>query len=59
MIDDSHRGIKRWEKARQYAGLSNDPELSAPLAPCRIHSDDFKSEKKINVYILRVYLKFQ
>ena len=57
MIDENHRGLKRWEKARQYAGLSTDPELSAPLASCRIDSEDTHPQKKMMVFILRVYLK--
>ncbi len=57
MIDESHRGLKRWEKARQYAGLNTDPELSAPLASCRIDSENIQSPQKTMVFILRVYLK--
>lgn len=36
MMDEGHRALKRFERARQLAGVRAEPELCGPLAQCRI-----------------------
>jgi len=38
MLEESHRALKRWERARQLEGLRQEPDGSGPLAWCRIRS---------------------
>jgi hypothetical protein len=38
MSDDSHRALKRWERAKQLAAVRSDPDLIGPAANCRVHS---------------------
>lgn len=57
MIDDRHRALKRWERARQMAGLDADPDLSGPLAWCRVRSLEKNPEQKIRVYVVRLFAK--
>lgn len=35
MMDEGHRALKRFERARQLAGVRAEPELRGPLADCR------------------------
>lgn len=68
MKDDQHRGLKRWERARQLAGLEADPDLISPLAWCKIHPiqalnktdralTEITEPEKTRVYIVRVFAK--
>ncbi len=63
MIEDRHRGLKRWEKARQMAGLAANPELVGPLAWCRVRTAQVGSgvgettPGNTRVYILRIFTK--
>ncbi len=57
MIDDRHRALKRWERARQMSGLEADPELSGPLAWCRVRSKSQDPEEKLRVYVVRIFAK--
>lgn len=36
MLEDSHRAMKRWERARQWEGLRKEPDNAGPLAWCRV-----------------------
>jgi len=38
MLEDSHRALKRWERARQLEGLRQEPAGAGPLAWCRIRA---------------------
>jgi len=38
MLEESHRALKRWERARQLEGLRQEPEGAGPLAWCRIRA---------------------
>jgi hypothetical protein len=63
MLDDRHRGLKRWERAKQLAGLDADPDLVGPLAWCRVQTQVLPGDRgetpveKVKVYILRVFTK--
>lgn len=35
-MDEGHRALKRYERARQLAGVRADPDLCGPLAHCRV-----------------------
>lgn len=38
MLEDSHRALKRWERARQLEGLRQEPTGAGPLAWCRVRA---------------------
>lgn len=38
MLEDGHRDLKRWERARQLEGLRQETESTGPLVWCRIRS---------------------
>ena len=57
MMDERHRSLKRWERARQYATLEKDPVLAGPAALCRIKSAATDTESWIPVFIVEIFSK--
>lgn len=58
MMDDRHRALKRWERARQYATLEKDPVLCGPAALCRIKAvPEGAAESCIPVFIVEIFTK--
>ncbi len=63
MTEDRHRGLKRWERAKQLTALDAEPNLVGPLAWCKVQfgvgmDKDFPDQvEKIPVYIVRVFAK--
>lgn len=55
MSDDSHRALKRWEKARQWAAVKGDPELAGPPAWCRVKPVSKDGEPRVPVHIVHLY----
>lgn len=55
MSDESHRALKRWEKARQWAAVQADPELSSPPAWCLVKTGSETGTERILVYIVNLY----
>ena len=45
MIEDSHRALKRWERAKQFSALESDPVLSSPLAWCKVKADEASGDE--------------
>lgn len=56
MSDDSHRALKRWEKAKQMASVRGEAELAGPAALCRIRSRDGNQER-IPVFVVTLFDK--
>ncbi len=54
MRDEGHRALKRWERARQLAGIEAEPVLRGPLADCRIRLADGRMET-LPVHVIAVY----
>jgi hypothetical protein len=54
MMDDGHRALKRFERARQLAGVRADPELRGPLAQCRIRGPE-GTPGTIPVYVVALF----
>ncbi len=61
MSDDNHRALKRWERARQMAGVRSDPDLAGPLAYCQVLSPvangPMAAEGRIPVFIVAMFAK--
>lgn len=55
MFEDRHRALKRWERARQLAGLEKDPVIRGPVARCRTRVPAGDSEGSIPVYIIQIF----
>ena len=64
MSDEDHRALKRWEKAKQMAGVNAQPELAGPTAQCRVRTAasgaqsgaDYGSEEPDRIPVFVVYL---
>lgn len=54
MQDEGHRALKRWERARQMAGIRSEPELSGPIAHCRIRGVA-GSPETIQVHVIALF----
>ena len=57
MLDEQHRALKRWEKARQLSAVRSEPHLAAPLAQCRIRPEGADPEARTPVYIVAMFAK--
>jgi len=55
MSDESHRALKRWEKARQWAAVQADPDLASPPAWCLVKTGSGKGTERIPVYIAHLF----
>jgi hypothetical protein len=54
MMDEKHRALKRWERARQMASLSREMEEAGPAAPCLVRGS--KGEiQSVSVFILEIF----
>ena len=53
MLEESHRALKRWERARQLEGLRKEPESVGPLAWCRVRARD--GTERVPVRLLALY----
>ena len=56
MMDDRHRALKRWERARQFATLSREMEEVGPAAACRVR-DPQGGTQTVSVFILEIFSK--
>lgn len=56
MSDDSHRALKRWEKAKQMASVRGEAELAGPAALCRVKTRDGDQER-IPVFVATLFAK--
>lgn len=56
MEDERHRALKRWERARQLAGVRADPDLTGPPAHCRIIAKG-DAPDRIAVYVVALFAK--
>ena len=56
MSDDSHRALKRWEKARQMASVRGDPDLAGPPASCRVRTTAGELDR-FPVYVVSMFSK--
>lgn len=57
-MEDSHRALKRWERAKQFSVLESEPVLSAPLAWCKVKAEsEGDSPSLIRVYIVKLFAK--
>lgn len=54
MMDEGHRALKRFERARQLAGVRADPELRGPLAECR-YRGPAGVEGTVQVYVVALF----
>lgn len=55
MSDESHRALKRWEKARQWATVKADPELAGPTAWCRVKTVSPEGTDRVQAYIVHLF----
>jgi hypothetical protein len=53
MLEDGHRALKRWERARQLEGLRQEAESAGPLVWCRIRADG--APDRIPVHLLALF----
>jgi hypothetical protein len=53
MTEESHRALKRWERARQLEGLEARPEAAGPLAWCRVRSA--AGNRRLPVHLLALF----
>jgi len=56
MSDDSHRALKRWERAKQMAAVRSDPDLTGPAALCRVRTKAGDQER-IPVFVVSLFAK--
>jgi hypothetical protein len=56
MSDDSHRALKRWEKARQMASVRGEAELAGPAALCRVKTRTGDPDR-IPVFVVTLFDK--
>lgn len=54
MMDEGHRALKRFERARQLAGVRAEPELRGPLALCR-YRGPAGAAGTVPVYVLALF----
>jgi hypothetical protein len=55
VFEDRHRALKRWERARQLAGLEKDPVIRGPAARCRTSVPAGDLEAWVPVYIVQIF----
>ncbi|HKP97677.1 MAG TPA: hypothetical protein VJ385_18185 [Fibrobacteria bacterium] len=56
MSDERHRALKRWERARQLAGVRGDPDLVGPPAYCRVRTASGGPDR-IAVFLVALFAK--
>lgn len=56
MSDDSHRALKRWEKAKQMASVRGEAELAGPAALCRIKARQ-GDQDRIPVFVVTPFAR--
>ena len=56
MMDERHRALKRWERARQFATLGREMEEVGPAAACLVR-DPAGGTQAVSVFILEIFSK--